>query len=660
MVKYLKWVGIITGIILLAAVGFFFLGNFTIGYTPSYNKIINADLVYTDSGRPEEAYDVWGDAVSEKEAEELLQTEEGRAYLSEENGAVQVDEEILDLGRKSFYEETFGNEVFLTDVMGILDGPLSIYDFMKAIVKLAGNPTDNLQVELPKTVTIGGITLEKGTMIDTGLDVPRGAVMPLGMPITVDRGRVKAGISCALCHASVDMKNNGNVVEGATNTDLNTGTLMALASNSASYFTHTDVENLENYVEDVHRSVETTKGETEPLPDIEALETAVDETLMKWPPGFFDATIDMEANPTQVSDSFTFGDHPYSWSGMGMAGTFRGLTTLNNNVQAQGADAIAQSQISEELLDIDPEVYLGTLLQNAANENFRYDPESDQLPSEFFAGVDPHPGQPGVNETVKLPTFPDVSIISPQGYVASSPGRGVNEQNNSMSAFQNTLVPPKPHREADESTLARGREVFHEGGCVSCHAGRFKTNNLIIPVDDIGTQPSRAKALEATEKVWDEPLIYSPDTPVPVPEDATIIKAPTDHIEEKQKDLGFAHGKSQGGYKVKGLAGVYWQAPYLHDGGVAVGPNKNKDIGIPGTLLQGIRPDPYNSMLAIVDRQLRQQVIEANRSSQDLQDINIEGIGHEFWIDEEAGFSEEDQEALIDYVLSLTGEREEE
>ncbi|SDH38307.1 Di-haem oxidoreductase, putative peroxidase [Alteribacillus persepolensis] len=655
MKRFLKWTIITAVAVVVTAGGFFALGEFTIGYTPSENKILQADQRYTD-GRAEEAYDVWGEAVSEKEAERLLQTEKGREYLAKENGAISVDKDLLQLGRTTFYEETFGNEVFLTDIMGILDGPLSIFDFMKAIVKLGGQPTDNLQVELPETVTIGEKTLEKGTVIDTGLDIPKGAMMPLGMPITVERGRVKAGISCALCHARVDMNSGGKVVEGATNTDVNTGMLMALASNSASYFTHTDIENLENFIRENNPEVKTTAGEKEKLPDIESLENAVDKTLMKWPPGFFDATIDMKANPTQVSDSFTFGDHPYSWSGMGMAGTFRGLTTLNNNVQAQGADTIAQSQISKELFNIDPEVYTGTLLQNAANEDFRYNPSSNELPSEFFKKADPHPGQPGVNETVKLPTFPKVSVLSPQGYLASSAGHGVNEQNNAMSAFQNTLVAPKPQRNVSDAVLAKGRGVFEEAGCISCHAGRFKTNNRIIPVEDIGTQPSRAKALQATQKLWENPLIYSPDTPVPVPENAKVLKAPTNHINRNQKDLGFAHNGSNGGYKVKGLAGVYWQAPYFHDGGIAVGPNKEKELGIPGTLLNHTSPDPFNSMLAVIDRNLRQKVIEANRSSSDLQDINIEGTGHEFWVDEEAGFSKQEQEALAEYVLSINGE----
>ena len=82
---------------------------------------------------------------------------------------------------------------------------------------------------------------------------------------------------------------------------------------------------------------------------------------------------------------------------------------------------------------------------------------------------------------------------------------------------------------------------------------------------------------------------------------------PLQHLDPEQIKLGFAHGNSPGGYKVKGLIGLYWSAPYLHDGGVAVGPNIKTQLGIPGTLtkeLNRIRPIVYGHM---VDRRLRRK-----------------------------------------------------
>ncbi|WP_231510204.1 hypothetical protein [Fischerella sp. PCC 9605] len=66
------------------------------------------------------SYDVLGYAVSKPEADKLLQTEAGQKALSPDNGAVKVTEELIDLGRDAFYQETFGNEYLFTDVVGIL------------------------------------------------------------------------------------------------------------------------------------------------------------------------------------------------------------------------------------------------------------------------------------------------------------------------------------------------------------------------------------------------------------------------------------------------------------------------------------------------------------------------------------------------------------
>lgn len=79
--------------------------------------------------------------------------------------------------------------------------------------------------------------------------------------------------------------------------------------------------------------------------------------------------------------------------------------------------------------------------------------------------------------------------------------------------------------------------------------------------------------------------------------------------------------------------GLYWSAPYLHDGGVAVGRNVDMQIGLPGTLEKNIMPDPINSLMALVDRNLRSRVVEANESSPDLRRMNVQGTGHNYWVD---------------------------
>lgn len=129
---------------------------------------------------------------------------------------------------------------FITDVLGILDGPLSVLNVGKAVLAARKEGTDNLKVELAEDAVIGGRSFKKGDIVETGLDVPKGAFAPLGMPITFSDGRIKAGISCAACHATVD-RDTGKIIEGAPNANFDGGLMVALASNSAAYFTNTDV-----------------------------------------------------------------------------------------------------------------------------------------------------------------------------------------------------------------------------------------------------------------------------------------------------------------------------------------------------------------------------------------------------------------------------------
>ncbi|TMW71414.1 electron transport protein [Alteribacter natronophilus] len=615
--------------------------EFEHAYIPDDNDLLEADR---DSFR---GFDVWGERV--KTNPHASQT--GQAKLPE--GSVEVDDRLLALGREEFYTETFNNDEYMTDIVGITSGAITLGSIVKATVMLMGRGTDDLQVALAKDLTIGDRTYKKGEKVSTGMDVAKGSFTPIGMPIEYSRGKIRAGASCASCHATVD-RDTGKVIEGAPNANFNGGLLLAMAPNSAAYFTNTEleVEKVKEYM-DKKRAVKGEDGDTEFLPDPEKVEAAVDEMLVKWPQGNFDSTMDLENNPSQIPDSFTLHDHPYGWNGFASVGPFNGLSVLNNNVHAQNSDLLAQFEQSSELFDMDKEQYIGMILQNAANPNYRYDPDSGEKPSEFFAKLDDTPDVPGVNEMIRPPTFPKLSLYSPNGTVISSPGHRVGEQINAMSAFQNALRPPlKKNTEAASVNADLGRDVFERANCLSCHAGEGYTNHSLIPAEEAKTEPSRAKAFRDTAKLMEEPWIYSPDTPVPIPENARKIRVPTDHLSEAQLDRTLAQG-NPGAYKVKGLIGLRWSAPYLHDGGVAVGPDEEVDLGLPGTWEKNIHPDAANSLKGLIDRDLRDKIMRANRQNTDLQEAHVTGEGHEYWVDEEAGFSEEEQQALIDYILDL-------
>lgn len=171
---------------------------------------------------------------------------------------------------------------------------------------------------------------------------------------------MKVGISCAACHATMQ-RETGLVVEGAPNLNLNNGLLMAMATNSAVYFTH--AEFTPNQLKSLRHHLKQ-KGKKVNLPDVEKVEKQVDRTFLKWPPGFFDSTIDLKSNPTKIPDSFIIGDYPFGWSGFASAGPFHGLSTFSINVHAQNSDSLSQSKISKPLFGIDKDMYLGAILRS--------------------------------------------------------------------------------------------------------------------------------------------------------------------------------------------------------------------------------------------------------------------------------------------------------
>src|SRR4029434_9733878 len=127
-----------------------------------------------------------------------------------------------------------------------LDGPLTPWQMAKALWKLGGRGTTNLHITLAADVTIGGTTFPKGTVLNTGLDVVPGSYLPLGLKVKLQGGRLVVGITCALCHATLD-PHMMKVVEGGMNSDFNGGLVLALARQSAACLGHTSVTALALY-----------------------------------------------------------------------------------------------------------------------------------------------------------------------------------------------------------------------------------------------------------------------------------------------------------------------------------------------------------------------------------------------------------------------------
>lgn len=162
----------------------------------------------------------------------------------------------------------------------------------------------------------------------------------------------------------------------------------------------------------------------------------------------------------------------------------------------------------------------------------------------------------------------------------------------------------------DTSLYERGREVFSNAGCTSCHGGERRT----VSRSEVGiSSPRRA--------------------------------------EPASNDNGRARfNPADDGVSVPGLTGLQWSAPYLSDGGVSVSGDGIRH-GIPDTLLVHVPADPRQSLRALLDRGERERVIMGNRSDIATTSMQISGDGHLYWIDAQAGFSKEDQEAIIHFLL---------
>jgi len=96
-----------------------------------------------------------------------------------------------------------------------------------------------------------------------------------------------------------------------------------------------------------------------------------------------------------------------------------------------------------------------------------------------------------------------------------------DEQLFALGRFLYSLKPPRNPNTVDSAARA-GRRVFEREGCVKCHTPPLYTNNEIVPVDVIGTDP----------------------------------------------DLALRTRKGTGFYKVPSLKGVWYRSPIQHQGAV--------------------------------------------------------------------------------------------
>ena len=618
-------------------------------------------------------YDYFGKTLTQQEADELVRQQglDPKAFGSYERiGAVHVTQKLLDAGENLFFKRRLGNNF---DVFGRISNNLQP-EFTQAIQNLNGQPTSNLQITLQKDLKLGSRTFDKGTVINTGIDVEKGGKSFFGF---AENG----GLTCATCHAT--LSSSGDRLTGVPNSDIDITFLLALAPNSASGFARLEFNPLDPNYQGNGKTIIDSKNNLVKLPDPQKFEDAFDDALLDLPAGNFESSPDGISNTTQIPSTFTFNTAPYMFDGQLAVGPFAGLSAFNNAVHSSELNLLAAAQLSDEILGIDPEVYLGTVLQNAADPKIRLPEGTTVKPSQWLRQIAPNPYQAELEDQVPSPDGGDYPNLKPSPVTYNglffSPNTNKPDDiasgpfwyaANAMAAFQNSLSPP-PNRSPENQqalksgSVQRGAKVFEQANCATCHIPPFFTDNIIHPISEIGTNPARANSRLGLNDLLVPPKLYTFNTPVPIPADAETIDVPTEGISDSPTTLPKGM-LPDGGYKTTSLLGVAYSAPYLHDSGVAVGKDSLKvaddgsfsivdtnGLGLTGTLSWGKSADSANSLRALVDRNLRDRVVAANQANPGLVSSNLDGTGHEFYVDESTGFTPAQQKDLINFLLAL-------
>ncbi|MBN3938870.1 MAG: hypothetical protein HWQ40_02645 [Nostoc sp. NMS9] len=654
------------------------LSNWLMTSQTAFAKI---DLLQPSPTQPLGYYDYFGKLLSPQEASQLVVNKgfDPKNPISYQRiGAVKITKELIAKGEDIFFNRKIGDIFGLQGVFGFGLGIAKILpELQTAIVKLQGQPTTNLKIVLQKNIALGSRTFPKGTVINTGLKMEKGGTFPIGLGITP-----KIDVSCAACHVS--LSNNGERLLGVPNGEIATPLLVALSPNTAAGFARLNFNPLDPQYQGNGKTIIDSKGNKVKLPDPEKFEKAFDDAVLDVPFGNFESSSDSINNTTQIPSIFTFKNHPYFLDGQFAVGPFAGLSAVSNGVHSSENNLLAAAQLSAETLGIDPEVYIGTFLQNAATPSLRLPEGVIVKPSEWLRGIiAPNPIQAELEDQIPAPgtgTYPNLRpslftynglVFSPNtqkpGDIASGPFLFAA---NAMSAFQNSLVPPANQtsenwQALNSNSVKRGAKVFEKANCATCHIPPFFTDNKIHPIDEIRTNPARAQSRLGLSNLLVPPKLYTFNTPVPIPAKAEVLNLPTQGISDTPTTLpkGIL---PKGGYKTTTLRGLYLSAPYLHDGGAAVRAGSLKvnsngsftvvnksGLGLSGTLSQIIPADPASSLRALVDRDLRSLVVKANKANPSLVRSNLDGTGHYFYVDRQSGFNSNQQADLINFLLAL-------
>jgi cytochrome c2 len=430
-------------------------------------------------------------------------TRQGGMFSSREGSPPPVD--LADWGRSVFRFETFGNERFWSDTLGLAEGlarrKITPNGLLALGVQFDGDkvPSDFRRSD----VGIGPYTDPRATrrLLDAN------AVIGL-----VARGE-RIGVTCALCHSRADDRIGDGVgrrLDGLPNTRLKVGALIAWGERSRAYLPFLNLVGLGRGP----RVDPAASPPDDPLASAR-LERDVDAALRAWPAGQSDVVPDGVGNPTDIMPVFNLVDvGPYNRDGF-----FQEAADAHNHFFSVVLDptTLVATDGTAFLSMGAPIAWEGTL-QGA------YDA--------LLSAIDPAMAKPRVT----------AERSGALGFRVSGEDLGA------LNAYLARRLPPPAA--ADEQAIDAGRRVFREAGCNECHLESPKTTGAIVPLGELATgyAPKRVDRAIAFGGVLQD----DPDTAY---DDRLIVM-----------NAEWRRGKK--GYKVPQLLGVALTAPYLHDGSV--------------------------------------------------------------------------------------------
>jgi hypothetical protein len=703
-------------------------------------------------------------------------------------------------GEEWFRAETFGNERVWTDAVGLLNGTVEVPAanntftsepffkyFLRSIDDLdgvrgnlytgnGGGYTSDLVIKFPPG-TLLDLSFPVPEQLHTGLDVEAGSAWPLGIvPVRApaedaalaylfdpgsfssgpegigpvpDGGKFRIGLSCALCHYSLDVDWDGKPdlkwvrpdqpTPGSLykpehawaigNQDIALGWIFASAQNTIAGFENSGTgenatpDSARQWARWVYANYETQAADTK---------HSVDKGLLIFPRGFADDTPDGIHNPVQFPSLFTNRNWPYNYDGVMLNASDR-----NNNVWTGGIDPTQLVALCKDRAGRTAELVFwekkGLYTELSADEYaeifVRHSPagkndpaQRERLRDDITGVSDGVPGLLNSDSVVLLKGVPNIiprdifdkaenkdriresrqfgsdgakrgALIALLGTRVVTPPAirnkynvaelerkyGLNSDEFVTEAVSMMLdwVEPPPNlskllsNARDAGLVAKGSQVFKDEGCAKCHAGPFFTNNTIIPLKEIGTDDSRAAATRPLQTFFAPK--YDPRT-------GTAVSGGLAGF------LSKFFGGERTGYKVVTLRYLWGSAPYLHDGGVAV--TLRPELQATGDDLQNLlrrsdsekifgvaqilaardanpasyaRANAALSLQALLLSSERDKVIAANKAGVheipggsarvSMASIHIQGVGHNFWVNDEAGGDR--ITALVAFLLSL-------